>query len=343
MVKIYRNYGRPFYVKKVYKRKFLYYSYIQILEYSNRRIEVQKVKLLLTAFFIPVLAVITPAKAVDIEFGKGDFSMEMAVLGFSGKVNTDITTITLNETHRNIFDSRFFFNFDLTYFQSDTEKKMLDLYNRFADDACSMCDLCPFPPCSYCADFCSQCPFGKYEVVGFDINFGLGYDLWQSENKKSYLGAGVILGATFPWIKGKRAVDYSKDFMDLMRDTKTDVMTFKFGPQLRGAYEIIPGLVVHGDTAIAFQKAWVKNDSFYIDASVEGSFFTFNAGLDYYPLISQKNKLSNFYITAGFRYKKWLVKDVEIENISIRNLIMVPVSDLKMDTTIGYIGAGYEF
>jgi len=293
------------------------------------------------AFILMSTLFISQSKAVDIQFGKGDFSMEMAVLGFSGKMTTDVTTITLNESHRNIFGSNFFINFDITYFESDKEKKMLDLYNRYADEACQFCNLCPFPPCSGCAEFCDQCPFGKYEVVGFDMNFGLGYDVLKQG--KNYLGIGIILGATFPWIKGERAVEYSKDFMDLMRDTKTEVMTYKIGPQIRGAFEIIPGLSIHGDAAIAFQKAWVKNDSFFIDASAEGSFFTFNIGADYSPFYMKKSFLSNFYLTAGLRYKKWLVKDVEIENISIRNLIMVPVSDLKMETTVGYIGAGYEF
>ncbi len=294
---------------------------------------------ILLIFFM--LFLVPKSEAVDIQFGKGDFSMEMAVLGFSGKMSTGVTTITLNETHRNIWGSNFFFNFDITYFQSDTERRMLDLYNRYADAACSMCSLCPFPPCSGCATFCDQCPIGKYEVVGFDMNFGLGYDVWKQNN--NYIGVGIIVGATFPWIKGERAIEYSQDFMDLMRDTNTDVMTYKLGPQIRGAVEILPGLVIHGDAAIAFQKAWVKNDSFYIDTSAEGSFFTFNIAADYAPFATKKNFWSNFYLTAGFRYKKWLVKDVKIENISVRQLIMVPVSDLKMETTIGYIGAGYEF
>ncbi len=314
---------------------------MRILKYKNISLEVIEVYTRVFFLIIAGLLFLSPAKALDIQFGKGDFSMEMAVLGFSGKVSTGVTTITLNETHRNIWGSKFFFNFDITYFQSDTERKMLDLYNRYADTACSLCDLCPFPPCSGCAEFCGQCPIGKYEVVGFDINFGLGYDVWKKGN--NYLGLGVIVGATFPWIKGKRAIDYSKDFMDLMRDTNTDVMTYKLGPQLRGAVEIFPGLVIHGDTAVAFQKAWVKNDSFYIDTSAEGSFFTINVAADYSPFIQKNNVLSKFYITAGIRYKKWLVKDVKIENISVRELIMVPVSDLKMETTTGYIGAGYAF
>ncbi len=292
-------------------------------------------------WLFPILLLFSVAKALDIEFGKGNFSMEMAVLGFSGKMSTGVTTITLNETHKNLFSSRFFYNFDITYFRSDTERKMLNLYNRYADTACSMCDYCPFPPCEYCKEFCSQCPIGKYEVVGFDINIGVGYDLWKKG--KNYIGAGIILGATFPWIKGERAIDYSQDFMNLMRDTKTDVMTYKLGPQLRGAIEVIPGLIIHGDTAFAIQKAWVKNDSFFIDTSAEGTFFTINVGADYTPFYWRKDFLSNFYLTAGFRYKRWLVKDVKIENMSVRRLIMVPVSDLKMETSFGYIGAGYMF
>ena len=291
--------------------------------------------------FLSVFLLLTGSKAVDIQFGKGDFSMKMAVLGFSGKLTTDITTITLNETHRNLFGSRFFYNFDITYFQSNKERKMLDLYNRYADTACSFCDMCPFPPCSGCSEVCSQCPIGKYEVVGFDINIGAGYDVWKYNN--NYIGIGLIAGATFPWIKGKRAIDYTQDFMNLMRDTDTDVMTYKLGPQIRGAVEILSGLFIHGDAAVAYQKAWVKNDSFFIDASAEGSYFSVNVAADYMPFATKKNLFSKFYITAGLRYKKWLVKDVKIENISIRRLIMVPVSDLKMETTIGYVGAGYEF
>ncbi len=282
--------------------------------------------------------------AMDIRIGKGDFSMKMAVLGFSGKMTTDITTITLNETHRNIFNSKFFFNFDISYMDSKSKVRVLNLYNSFADSACSMCSLCPFPPCTGCSEICSKLPSAKFEVEGFDFNLGLGYDIWQSENKKSYIGIGVLLGATAPWkIKGKSIVSYSMDFMKLMQDTDTDMIDIKLGPQIRGAYEIFPGLVVHGDSAIAFQKAWMKNDSYHIDANVDGSFFTINLGVDYYPLVNQKTKWSNIYVTAGFNYKKWLVKDVEINGVSVRNLIMVPVSDLKMETTTGYVGAGYQF
>ncbi|NPA53140.1 MAG: porin family protein [Aquificae bacterium] len=290
---------------------------------------------------LALLFLVPKSEAVDIEFGKGEFSMEMAVLGFSGKLTTDITTITLNETHRNVFTDRIFINFDITYFRSDTVRKMLDLYNRYADTACSFCNMCPFPPCRGCSEMCNQFPIGKYEVVGFDINFGAGYDVWKQYN--NYLGVGLIIGATFPWIKGERAIDYSLDFMNLMRDTETEVMTYKFGPQVRGAFEVIPGLFVHGDAAVAFQKAWVENDSFFIDASVEGSFFTFNLGVDYMPFVKRQDAWSKFYITAGFRYKRWLVKDVKIGNVSIRRLILIPVSDLKMETTIAYFGAGYEF
>ncbi|NPA10952.1 MAG: hypothetical protein GXO62_01760, partial [Epsilonproteobacteria bacterium] len=47
------------------------------------------------------------------------------------------------------------------------------------------------------------------------------------------------------------------------------------------------------------------------------------------------------YFTAGYRYSKWIVKDLAIDITG--NDIEFSKSDLEMSTSIGYLGVGYSF
>ncbi|SNZ03888.1 hypothetical protein SAMN06265182_0498 [Persephonella hydrogeniphila] len=264
------------------------------------------------------------AKGAEFRYGKGNFSVESDILGSSDKVEEDISTYSISEEHKNIFGSRLFYGFNLTFLSSKKEQKIIDLYNTSYD---------PTP---------GYKPKMSYKLEGFDGQIDIGFDLLSSE--KGYLGFSGLLGISLPYIKNYNSDNNNNLTKQAIPDSKTKIKTYRVGGSIKAGYEIFPRIQIFGFISYAYQTGKVENDCWNIDASVNGTYFTAGGGIKAF-LVKKKMKIlfvpisPQLYLTAGYKYDKWTVKDAKINNIALN----VSKDDIIITDSYGFLGVGYSF
>ncbi len=297
----------------------LEYSYIFIKEVFLRKF----------IFLISLACIGTSAIASDFRFGQGQFSIESKIFGTTEKVKEDVTTYSLAEEHANFLKTNIFYGYDITWISSRKEEKYLNLYNTSVETL-------PLPS--------GYKPLMKYELQGLDAQIDLGYDIINKDKKKTYLSLGGIFGISVPYVKGYNNKNNSNDTKSYLPDSKTKISTYRLGITLRGAYTIFKRFSMFTSVTYAYQTGKVKNEYWGIDTTAAGNYMNFTAGIKFYLFEYEKKiwKITlspRLYLTAGYKYDYWILKDVKVNNIALN----INKDNLKIKNQVGFLGIGYSF
>ncbi len=275
--------------------------------------------------------------AGEFQVGKGTFYLKGGFAGLTKELDTDVTTFSLVEQHKNIFSSNWFYKFNFTWIDSDKLKQAQSSVNSGINRFNSSSSVI-------------QIPSVEYRVKGLDINFVIGKDFINKDNEDTYLGAGLLLGASMPWIESDNSkqdnIDLAKKGYKILKDTKTKVMTFKMGLNVSGAKKIMPMVSIYGYGSWAYQTGRVKNSDVDTSIHINGEFREFDAGIRFEP-ISTKTKIGfitlspKLYANLGYRYSYWRLNNIKINVTGVD--FKFDKSDLEMKNSIIYAGVGYSF
>ena len=262
----------------------------------------------------------------EFEYGSGTFKLKGGLYGLNQEQSTDITTYTLKENHKNIFSSKWYYSYQITWYDSD------DLTSTQSS-------------LSYLS---TVAPAINYKYQGLDVNIVLGRDFYKTDENQ-YVSAGILLGVSLPYIdtgKSSSNSDTTDTILDSMKKSKTKIMTYKIGPSINTAYKISKMFSLYLNGTYAYQTGRIKNDYADTDLHVNGSFEEFDMGVKFQPFakdykvgfLTLKPRL---YMTLGYRYSYWKLKDVKVD-ITGQNLDFAS-SDMDMKSSVAYLGIGYSF
>ena len=260
--------------------------------------------------------------ASEIQFGQGSFSVDAAFLGLSSSDNEKITTYSLVNEHKNIFSSKYFYSYKLAYYKSNTISSVYKL-NSTAAGALGV----------------PQNILVYNKLRGVDLNIVLGKDFINQDNKDTYFGAGLLIGASFPYLKTNSS-NNNNSTSNYLKKSKTKFYTYKLGLALKGQKALNGFVNIYANTAYALQSAKVKNSEANIDSSSNGDYFTFNTGVKFQAKTKKKIGFITLspalFATVGYRYDYWKVNDVKSNSLTINTDITLKVSQV-------YVGLGYDF
>ncbi len=271
-----------------------------------------------------ILTFFVHSEGAEFRFGKGSFSVESNILGTSQKIKDSITTYSLVEEHKNIFGSRLFYGYNITYISSDKEQKSIDLYNSLID---------PTP---------GYKPVMEYELQGLDAQLDVGVDLIKNGN--GYLGISGLIGISLPYIKNYNSDSNNSTTKTYLPDSKTKVKTYRLGVSVKAGYQIFPRIELFGFGSYAYQTGNVKNDAWGIDSSVNGTYFTIGGGVKVY-ILKEKAKLwfiplsPRLYLSIGYKYDRWTLNNVKINNVALN----ISEDNFVITDSYGFTGIGYSF
>jgi hypothetical protein len=185
-----------------------------------------------------------------------------------------------------------------------------------------------------------------YKVAGFDMNFGVGYDLYH-ENK-NYFGLSVTTGFSMPVMKMENLVKTAAITYEILDKTDTTILTYKLGLGMQAGAELMPGLMLNGSASFGLQTGYMENDWFGSSFDVDGSFNTFNIALKYIPFETHTelggiNFDPQLYFILGFTHKSWDVDKATVDMAHIFSVESFGVCDLEFSSNAAYIGVGYNF
>lgn len=284
----------------------------------------KKMKVLALSF----LAVAT-LHASDMQFGKGNFQIKGGFFGLDQELKLDITTYSLVEQHKNIFSSKWYYNYNFTWYDSKQATQAQKSVNSFA--------------------LTYNLPSIDYRIQGLDVNLGIGRDILHKD-ENNYLGMGLLVGLSTPWIDSKKSSSNNDNttstIFKTMKQSKTKIFTYKIGPAIAGRYSLNKYFSVYGSGTIAYQKGTFKNSYANSDLNVNGIFQEYDAGLRFQPF-AKDYKLGwltispRLYATMGYRYSSWKLNDVNVDIMGTN--LNFNVADFEMKSSVGYFGLGYSF
>ncbi len=275
----------------------------------------------------------------EIRYGHGTITMQGGFIGLKGSIDTDISTYTLAEMHKNIGSSDWYYAYGLNWYDSD---EVTNAQQKLQNAIDGMAGYMP----SAAADYL---PAIDYKFEGFDGNLIIGRDLIH-QKERGYVGLGLLLGISLPWIDSDKSASNNDQITDetmkLMKSSKTKIETFKIGPSICGSYAFNRYFSLYGSATYAYQTGRMKNDYIDADLDVEGTFQEYDAGIRFQPVSIHKKvgfiTLSpKFYMTAGYRYTKWQVDDVALDVTGAG--VTFDASDFTSENSILYFGVGYDF
>ncbi len=278
-------------------------------------------------FVLPLLLVVSSSQALDLRYGQGDFEWSGSALGFESSVIVDDQIFSINEQHKNISGEPWYYFGNIDIHSS----KQLETITDRADGIFNLLpihqdDVALFPT--------------TYELSGFDIDIGAGYDLYEDD--RSFWGIGVVTGFSTPFMEMKNYLESAKALNDLLNDTSTDVETYKLGISLQGAYNLAEIFSIYGTAIFAYQTGSLENELIQSSFDVTGTYTAFDIGAKYY-LTDLSGGDSNFYAKLGYAYKDWTIDDISgsLGAFDVPNLLSVAETDMNIDYI--YLGIGYNF
>ena len=283
------------------------------------------------------------ANALDFRYGKGSFDTDISIKYFMDyEIDYDIDVFALSEQHKSFSSYPLFFYYDAELYFSDTQQEDVDFANPMADiqmpffgSANDMLD-------TFSGFFPVE---GDYEALGFDFNFGVGYDLYR--NGDSFLGIAVNSGASMPMMSAENLDDKASLAFDLVEAFDLDISTYKIGPALKANFVINEKLSFYGSYSYGFQTATIESNLFQSDVDVDGSYSLLDIGLRFRPWKEKTNygsisfspKLS---FTLGHTNKSWEVDSVNVNLYGFNTDVFRPfTADYKSSYT--YLSVGYSF
>lgn len=286
-------------------------------------------------FLIIIFVFSVFANSAEVRFGKSQFNWKMGIESFMQcDIGLDTKTLSIVNSHDNFGDSRYYFFYNADLYKSSYMDKLTTMVtypvtytwpvvgsiNDLIDKHTSV----PVP--------------ADYKVRGFDLNFGVGYDLYRKNN--SYFGLGFNTGVTMPFIKMKNLKKTVEMTYKILKATKTKIRTYKFGAALQGRYELENHFSLYTSADYSYQTGRLENDWFRSSVDVDGASYMIDLGLEY----TLKNWGQEFSLTTGYTHKGWNVDKVEVKMLkSIYQMEISGMMDMDFDTDIFYFGIGYNF
>ena len=71
--------------------------------------------------------------ASEVQTGKGTFEMSGGFIGLNQAVTTDITTYSIIENHKNLLSSKYFYSYDLAWYDSDNMVQSQQTVNNYTN------------------------------------------------------------------------------------------------------------------------------------------------------------------------------------------------------------------
>ncbi len=280
-----------------------------------------------------VSIMIVTTMAVDFRLGKGSYETNMQIKNFLNHETTNDTWMfVVDEAHKAFSQHPLFYYYELELLTSNKKNQQTEFANFAASHS--------FPLVGSLNDmtnsFIGMFPVdGSYQALGFDMNFGLGYDLWRK--KESYFGVALNLGATLPTINAENLSTKVSLTYDLIQKWDLDVTTYKVGPMVKGAIALSPQWSLYGTFSYGFQTAVVESGLFKSSIDVDGSYQGVNIGTSY------KVAKSPWSISCGYSYKKWEVDSAVVNLYHFFQADVLRPFTLSFKSSYGYVGIGYRF
>ncbi len=280
-------------------------------------------------YILLLLLGVSSTYALELRFGQGDFEWKASMSGFmEGSVTLDDTVISLHEQHAYISNTPWYYFGNLDIHNSKTLNKVTDM-------ADSLMDLLPLAP----ADFISPFP-STFKLSGIDLDIGVGYDVVK--NEKGYLGFGIMTGISTPFMDMNNYLDTIEFINDVLKNTSTDVTTYKFGLTAQGAYNINPLLSVYTTGILATQIGEMSNELIDSSFDVSGTYTSLDLGVKY-GLNEILHTQKNFYVNAGYTYKHWNIDEINVNFVGVNMPDIMTVIDSELTSDYFYLGMGYDF
>jgi len=271
--------------------------------------------------------------AGEVQVGSGNFEMSGGFMGLDSTVSADVTTYSMVEQHKNLFSTGFFYKYNLTWYDANKLTQGQDTFNSYSG-------LINTPIVS---------PSIDYRPQGLDVNLVLGKDVVHKD-ESDFIGLGVMVGVSLPWIDSEKSSSNndssSDDIMDAMKKSKTDILTYKIGPNIVASKSLGQYFSLYASATYAYQTGKIKNKYLDSDLDVNGIFQEYDAGLKFQPL-SYDYKIGwitispRLYATVGYRYSAWKLDDVKLNVTGVN--INFAKTDFKMNASVTYFGLGYSF
>jgi len=282
----------------------------------------------------------------ELRYGHGTMGFEGGFLGFTGKVTEGIDTFSFEQNHKNLFGSKTFYAYSITWYDSEHFKQMQSMYNTGVNQVVS------WMPSTVSNNI--FIPTMDYRLQGLDASVSLGYDLYHLD-ENNYFGVAGYLGINLPWIDSQKDSSYlddlpagvdANDLYDYYKASKTDIKTYKIGVGIYSRTSLAPSLSGYLNAVYAYQTGSISNDYAKSDFDVDGTYKALDIGVRFQPYEKDHKWLGitwspRVYVTVGYKMERWSVDDVAID-ISGMGLSM-PKTTMKFDTDVGYVGVGYSF
>ena len=280
-----------------------------------------------------------PAHALELRYGSGDFNIGMDVPLISMDTKLSVDTLTLAEPHKNLGDSRLYYQFRADYFDSDTVNKLTDfaslpLRTKLPVINSSVTDLV--------ADNTPLPVPADYRLHGLNVDAGIGYDVIKTP--KGHVGVGVNTGVSTPFMEVRNfKLATANVVMDALDTFDTDITTYKAGVALQGSYQLSPALEVSSSASLNHQTGEMDNGIIGAGIDMDGSYRTLEVSAKIKPaVLLHQPKLKNAFITIGHSQSRWDYDTTEITTpVGAFNVPGVMDADFEHSST--FIGAGYDF
>ena len=281
-------------------------------------------------------------QAMELRIGSATFNWQMGMTFMQSDFDLDATVYSLSEQHNNFSDSKLYYFYNADLYQSDTVDRFTTLITtpltyRFPvvgsfNDAMANYTSVPVP--------------ADYKIRGFDINLGIGYDLFK--DAQSVIGIGINTGLSIPVMKMRNLKKSIQVTYDLLDKTDTTIRTYKFGPILHAMHRFTDEVLVYGSYTAGYQTGSIENDWIKSSLDVDGNYQALDLGLRYTPWqskhdfgwISVNPKL---FFTAGYSYKKWETDEIKIDAFNIAAFSSGGMLKNSFDASYWYLGIGYDF
>ncbi|BAF70006.1 hypothetical protein [Nitratiruptor sp. SB155-2] len=259
--------------------------------------------------------------AGSFEYGQGDFKIKYKLYNQQASVSTDIKTYSLVEQHKNIFESTYYYKYNISWMKLD----------RFTTPQQNIRP--PFPTIDM--------PSISHELEGLDASIGIGKDLYH-HSEHDYIGFGVDVGLSVPYSDSNQNSNGSFD----LKDFKIDITTYKIGPHITFSKSFHEVLSIYGSVNYCYQTFRFKSDVLTSSVDVDGYSYGVDLGLRFDLLHKNyETKLltikPRFFGVLGYRYQKWDVDDITVKLLTFSEPLQF--EDMNFRSSYFYGGIGYSF
>ncbi len=184
----------------------------------------------------------------------------------------------------------------------------------------------------------------SYEMNGFDMDIGVGYDILKGDN--FYLGAGISTGMSTPFLKMENYVEAMEFLKTVLDTTETDITTYKIGISFQGGYSF-EYFSLYANGIYAYQTGDMTNSLIHGSLSADGTYSSFDIGAIFQPAKMfddyADTKWSNLYVNMGYTHKEWEIDRVNASLFGISAPDAATSFEASFKTDYTYLGVGYKF